>query len=304
MAVLWLQVFAIVFALHSAASAAESEPGDEILVSNKKTSVSRLEFEVEISRVPDSDRAEFLASGSRISNVIEDILLTKTLAAEARELGLEKTRLMQTRIRLVTDKLLSNARWDHLEKEIIVPDMTVRAQEVYKLSPERFTSKETVHALHILINIKGRSKEEALKRAEEVRALALAGKPFENLADEYSDDELSRAKKGDLGYISFDSVVKPFAEAAFALAAGEVSKPVETKFGFHVIKVLDKKPGELRSFDSVKDEIVRELMEKYIKDAVVSHRIAIRTDSDMKINEDAIQRLKTVLPAVGSSNKQ
>jgi parvulin-like peptidyl-prolyl isomerase len=80
-----------------------------------------------------------------------------------------------------------------------------------------------------------RSKEEAQKRAEEVRKKAAAGADFGKLAGEYSDGP-SGPKGGSLGSFSRGSMVKPFADAAFSLEAGGVSEVVETRFGFHVIK--------------------------------------------------------------------
>lgn len=103
---------------------------------------------------------------------------------------------------------------------------------------------ERISASHILIAFKGsrrakaevtRSKQEAKKRAEEVRAKALKGQDFAALAKQYSDGP-SAGKGGDLGAFGRNSMVKPFADAAFDLKVGGISNVVETEFGFHVIK--------------------------------------------------------------------
>jgi len=102
-----------------------------------------------------------------------------------------------------------------------------------------------IAAQHVLVAFKGaqnapktitRSKAEAKKRAEEVSAKAKAGSDFTALVSEYSDDPASKDRMGSLGKFTRDKMVKPFSDAAFALAVGEVSGPVETPFGFHVIK--------------------------------------------------------------------
>jgi parvulin-like peptidyl-prolyl isomerase len=103
---------------------------------------------------------------------------------------------------------------------------------------------EQIGAAHILVAYKGserakpeiaRTKAEALKRAKEVQAKAAKGSDFAKLAQEYSDGPTA-TRGGDLGKFEKRSMVKPFADAAFALDVGKVSDVVETKFGFHVIQ--------------------------------------------------------------------
>ena len=105
-------------------------------------------------------------------------------------------------------------------------------------------NQDRISASHVLVAFKGsrranaavtRTKEEAQKRAAEVRAKALKGEDFTALAREYSEDP-SAGKGGDLGSFGRTSMVKPFADAAFALKVGDVSEVVETEFGFHVIQ--------------------------------------------------------------------
>jgi hypothetical protein len=105
--------------------------------------------------------------------------------------------------------------------------------------------EERIGASHILVAYKTapnptpnitRSKDQARKRAEDALKKAKAGKDFAALAKEYSDDPGSGPKGGDLGMFPKSMMVKPFADAAFALKPGELSGIVETDFGFHVIK--------------------------------------------------------------------
>lgn len=105
-----------------------------------------------------------------------------------------------------------------------------------------------LHAAHILIAYKGalraqaattRSKEEARQLAEMLRNQATNATTFSKLAQGHSDDPGSRPKGGDLGHFQRGSMVKHFADAAFALAPGQVSQVVETQFGFHVIRRME-----------------------------------------------------------------
>ena len=107
------------------------------------------------------------------------------------------------------------------------------------------TAPDSISAQHVLVAFKGttnapktltRSRDEAKKRAEEVVAKAKAGEDFSTLVSTYSDDAGTKDRQGSLGKFGRDKMVKAFSDAAFALAVGEVSAPVETPFGFHVIK--------------------------------------------------------------------
>ena len=119
------------------------------------------------------------------------------------------------------------------------PSATASAQDKPADKPE------SVAAQHVLVAYKGaknapatvkRSKEEAKKRAEEVATKAKAGEDFTALVKEYSDDAATLDRLGSVGKFKADGMVKPFSDAAFALKVDGVSDPVETPFGFHVIK--------------------------------------------------------------------
>lgn len=292
-------VGAIVLSMGSAI-AGDLAGEDVILVSNARVAVTRAEFEMEVeARVPSDNRAEFLMSLERINKVLEEILVRKTLAAEARELGLDKQPLIRFKTEKAQENVLVAERMDYLKKAAKLPDLAIRANEIYKLNSEKYTIKPMVRAYHVLIGIKNRSKEEALILAQEVHAQALKGADFEELVLKYSDDEGSKSQRGDLGYFPHSAMVKPFADAAFALKVGALSAPVETKFGYHVIKLIDAKPESKQEFEAVKGKIVKELEVEYLNNLATHHTVEIRVDKKMKINEEEIMKIKTERPAVG-----
>jgi peptidyl-prolyl cis-trans isomerase C len=275
---------------------ATNQSDNVVLVSNARAAVTRADFEVEIERVPEKDRFEFLASRERIGKVLEDMLVRKTMASEALESGLDKLPKTIVRLAAARDRVLATERIQNLTQDAKVPDFELRAKEVYRVNPDKFSAKPPmVRASHILINFKSHSKEDALKLAREVKALAMSGEDFGKLAEKYSDDK--NAKKGELGFFSADMMIKPFSDAAFAMKPGEISEPVETEYGFHVIRVDEIMPaGSKPDFESVKGSIFKELKAEYLEELKKNYLINIRTDKAIIINEEEILKMKTSLP--------
>ncbi|MBO8125836.1 MAG: peptidylprolyl isomerase [Firmicutes bacterium] len=119
---------------------------------------------------------------------------------------------------------------------------------------------EEVHAKHILIRTSEEAgDEEAKAKIEEIRAELANGASFSELAKKYSEDPGSKDNGGDLGFISRGQTVPEFERAAFALAEGEVSEPVKTQFGYHLIKVVERKEAKGEEFEKAKPELEEQL---------------------------------------------
>jgi peptidyl-prolyl cis-trans isomerase C len=135
--------------------------------------------------------------------------------------------------------------------------------EFYQQNPNEFRVPEQVRASHILIRVPegadATTKATALARAQEVLKSAKAGKDFAALAKEYSQDPGSAANGGDLGVFPEGQMVKPFNDVAFSLAPGSISDVVETEFGYHIIKVVQKQPSRVRTLDETRPRIEQHL---------------------------------------------
>jgi len=147
----------------------------------------------------------------------------------------------------------------------LVQDVKVSETEVkdfYKNNPDMFKQAEQVKASHILIKVDAQAdksaKDQANKKIKEIQKKLEDGEDFAALAKEYSEGP-SSANGGDLGYFERGRMVKPFEDAAFKLKPGEVSGMVETPFGYHLIKVVDKKPESVVSYEDAKGRIAQYL---------------------------------------------
>jgi peptidyl-prolyl cis-trans isomerase C len=138
----------------------------------------------------------------------------------------------------------------------------------YDKNPQLFQQPERVKASHILIKVdEGASEEkkaEARKKIEEIQQKVQNGEDFATLAKTYSEGP-SGPKGGDLGSFGRGQMVKPFEDAAFSLKPNETSDIVETKFGYHLIKVVDKQPAKKIAYADAKDRINNRLKNQKLR---------------------------------------
>jgi peptidyl-prolyl cis-trans isomerase C len=171
-------------------------------------------------------------------------------------------------------------------------------QAFYRDHPELFAASDTIRARHILISPKDASngaQAEALQKIQMLQNRVAQGEDFAILALEYSNCP-SRANAGDIGYLKREQMVTPFAEAVFALAPGQVSDVVVTRFGYHLIKLLERIAADPPNFWEARDEIER-VLRRDKENAVVKGYLATLK------NQALIERLAP-LPATAPESSQ
>ncbi|MFS8651773.1 MAG: peptidylprolyl isomerase [Caldibacillus sp.] len=139
-----------------------------------------------------------------------------------------------------------------LEERIEISDEEMK--EYFEENKEDFAQEEQVEASHILVE----DKETAFEVINKLNN----GADFAELAKEYSIDEKTKDKGGELGYFGKGEMVKEFEEEVFAMEVNTISKPVETQYGFHVIKKTDHKPYQEANFEDVKEEVRQAILEQ------------------------------------------
>jgi peptidyl-prolyl cis-trans isomerase C len=206
--------------------------------------------------------------------------------------ALNKMNLSEADIRSQIKKGLAIQQFitKHIAEKVTVSDKELKAY--YDSHPDSFKQPEQVRASHILIKVDPQADEsqraEARKKIEEIQQKLQKGEDFATLAKELSQGP-SSAKGGDLDYFRRGQMVKPFEEAAFALKPGEVSDLVETRFGYHLIKVIDKKPETAIPYEDIKEKVGQ-----YLKDKKVHEEVGLYVK---KLKEDAkVERFLTETP--------
>ncbi len=154
-------------------------------------------------------------------------------------------------------------------------------QERYEKEKSRFVTAEQREASHILIKVGGKGSAEdqkaALAKAEDIEKQIKDGKDFATLAKQYSDDLGSKNQGGDLGWLDKGVTDEAFENALFALAKGQVSAPVLGSEGYHIIKLVDVRPGNTRSFAEVRTELLKEYQSSE-RDRLYSEKAGHLTD--------------------------
>ena len=191
-----------------------------------------------------------------------------------------------------------------VESGVEVTDEALRGH-YDEVAAERFQSTERRRARHILVEA-GADEAAARTRAEALAERARAGEDFSTLAAQSSDDPGSKGQGGDLGWANRESFVGPFADALFAMEKGEIRGPVQTQFGYHIIKLDDVEAAHLRSFDEVRAELESDFRREQAQTEFYerSQELADEAFSSLNELESVAQRLGLELRTVEVFTRQ
>ena len=212
-----------------------------------------------LAQLPPADRKAFLLTA---------LIDMKVMAKAAREAEMDQTDIFRRRLAYLEERALRRAFF----AERIAAQVTDEAvQAAYDDYVANFVPEEEVHARDILVA----SREDA----EAIKAELATGKPFEVLAMEKSTDPSAAQNGGDLGFFSRGMMVRPFEEAAFALTEpGQVSEPVESQFGWHVIKLEGKRQSAPPAIEVLRAQLQQQVMFQAFEDSVGTLKSGIEID--------------------------
>ena len=281
----------------AAAETAVPLTDDTVLVRNARATVTKGDYDTELLRVPANIRPGFGTSPERVDSLLNNLWITKSLAAAAREQGLDKDRDVQRRIVSEIDRTLAAAMVERIDIEAgrefdARAGMDQVARERYIVNAARYQTPEQVSATHILFEVPKHPSEEAKKLAAEARARIVAGANMNALAVEISEDPSARRNEGKLDWFVREKMDPAFSGAAFALKkVGDLSEPVESRFGWHLIRLDGRRAGAPRPFEEVKAEIIDELRRNYIEERRASRIAQLRDNPRPEVNAAAIDQL-------------
>jgi peptidyl-prolyl cis-trans isomerase C len=254
-------------------------------ISEADLALAEAEIGNELGNLPESTRRRVL-----VEFMIENQLFAE--AAEAEKLGTGPD--FEKRMAFWRQRALRDAYFEKTVKSSIGVEA---ARAIYEDKVKQLKPEDEVQARHILVG----SEDEAKKLIVRIEA----GEDFAQLAKENSGDAGSKAQGGMLGYFGRGQMVPQFEEAAFVLEVGQVSKPVQSQFGWHVIKVEDRRQKPPPSFDEVKDRLIGSMVQSKAQSIAAELRGKAKIDYvDPEIKKMAEEDAKKQAEAQAAMKKQ
>jgi len=223
----------------------------------------------ELQRTTVTERDAILSKPEDVQQIASNLLIRRVLAAGAERAGLASDPVMQASLAIAHDRILSDARLAQLDAQN-TPDskaLDAYARDIYKTNLTKFEKLAQTHARHILLANNG---TESMQKAKELLAQLRTGASFEELAKTHSTDPGSASRGGDLGFFGAGKMVAAFEEALNKLTKpGELSEPVISEFGLHLIRLEERHEKRTQTYDELKEALLAEARKAILNESRV-----------------------------------
>ena len=270
---------------------------DPILIQNGTVVVRKSDYLLELERLPPETREGFANNPRRVRDLLQRMVVERTIAAQARSENLLDKRNYRERLAAETERFLAAAKVQDVdlaaaeEFDARKASYEKAAREIWLADRAKYSTPETATVSHILFDTKKRSDDAARQAAQEARTQLASGKDFGELARSISDDPSAPRNNGRLDNVRRADLDPAFAAAAFALKPGDLSPPVKSQFGWHVIRLESKTEARAFAFEDVKDEIVAEQKGKFVAGRRDQYVASVRNDPSIRVNAEAVDAL-------------
>ncbi|MBW8458677.1 MAG: peptidylprolyl isomerase [Thiobacillus sp.] len=255
------------------------------------------EIREELKSVPPDIRANM--SREQVSRFISNMLIDRRMEKAALAAGTADLPEVRAGIARASRNVVVRAFADAEAKKLAqtLPDLDGLAKERYEVNKASYVIPEAIRVAHILltVNVENPESSDEVVRAKAERLLAELrdGADFGELAQKHSEDRGSSRSKGELpGWSEKGKLVPPFEEAAYALKPGEVSGLVRTRFGYHIIKLLEKREARQQTFEEVKESIVSALRNEFLGSKRAEWNKAFLGNKPIVLDDATLEALK------------
>jgi parvulin-like peptidyl-prolyl isomerase len=239
--------------------AGQGIPADQLPAAQKAEGYKMLLNELVLEKLVSSRASAVEVKDEQVDARLEQIK-SRFPSPEAFEEQLKKAG--QTVAKLREDVTASIRQQEWVESQVKdAPKATDKeAEEFFEKNPQQFEKPEQVRASHILVSVQKDAEEavvtEKKKAAEAILTRVKGGEAFEKLAAELSEDPSAKQNSGDLNFFTKEQMVPEFSQAAFGMKKGDLSEPVRSQFGYHIIQVTDRKDAEKMTLEAVKPQLL------------------------------------------------
>ena len=294
----WTRAAFVLLCLNAFAAAAapkEKLEPDTVILEVGDSKVTARDFDAAMTRFPEGLRDEARAYPSVIMKNIDALFVNRVTAEKARAAGLDKDPLVQQRLKQIQEAYLAQRYLDHLYETAKVPDLSLRAEEIYKADPKKWMTGATSELSDLIVSFAGRTPEMAMERAREAEKRLLAGEDFQGVAAQYTDDRNFAKNRGDLGIVREADLEEPIRKALADVKPGHFTAPIRTSTAVHIMRVRERTPARQRTYDEVKPIIVAEEEERLRKKATDDFLVAVRTNPKNILYPDRLEALRSEL---------
>lgn len=268
--------------LNCGAFAAESP-----LIQGNGVAVNPVDIQAEALRIPLEERKQTLSKPENVQQAASNLFIRRSLAVQAQLEGLDKDPVTAAALQIARERVLSDARLAKMDAASKPADAAIEAyaENMYKAEPKRFERPDEVSVRHILI---AKDTEGAEAKANKILADLKGGADFAEVAKSQSQDPGSAGKGGLIGFLPRGRTVPEFEQAAFALKkAGDLSGVVKTQFGYHILKLEDRRSAGMVPYTEAREPLRREAEARILAErrATAVQRLV----DAAKINEVAIK---------------
>ena len=239
--------------------------------------ITSADVSADMARLPEETRRIIQGKPESLQQIASNLMVRRVLALEASQSAVAQSPAVVATLGLARDRVLSDARLAQMDAQNAPSDSAIEnyARQVYLTNPEKFARPAQTRARHILITKTG---PESLQKANALLVQLKSGASFEDLAKANSADPGSAAKGGDLGFFAAGNMVRPFEDGLNKLAKpGDLSEPVESQFGYHIIRLEERREKGRQSFDDVRAQLVGEA-----RNAILSEARVLKVQAMMK----------------------
>ncbi len=240
---------------------------DDVLARVGDRVITKADLERIISYYPVAQQKKIAGNPVMKREVLERYIQGIVVSRIALSKGFDKSQNIKERLELMTNDFLAN---QYIQQDVIgkIEITEAEAREYHNKYKEEFITPEMVKVRHILIrsgkNKSANEKKAARDKAEAILKRIKGGEDFSKLAMEHSEDPRSKPRGGELDFFHRGMMVPEFEKVAFNLKPGQISELVETQFGYHIIKLDERKDARHLSFDETREKVIAKARDRLI----------------------------------------